>query len=231
MHMGQHDHHDQQRPPPADTIIHGDCIAIMAQMPARSVDFILTDPPYITRFKARDGRSVANDDNAAWLKPSFAAMHRVLKPDAFAVSFYGWNKTDLFFHAWKSAGFRVAAHFVFPKDYASKSAYAEYSHENAYLLVKGNPRFPANPIRDVINGWKYTGNKLHPTQKPTGILKPLIAAYSKPGDIVLDPFAGSGSTCAAAHMLGRRYIGIELDATHHQTAQARMVRNAMRRAA
>src|SRR5205807_2307166 len=72
------------------TLIHGDCLQVLPTLPTASVDFILTDPPYITRYKSRDGRSVTNDDNDRWLKPAFAQMHRVLKNDSFAVSFYGW---------------------------------------------------------------------------------------------------------------------------------------------
>lgn len=69
---------------------------------------------------------------------------------------------------------------------------------------------------------QYTGNRLHPTQKPVGVLRPLIEAFSQPGDVVLDPFCGSGSTLAAAHELKRRYVGIELDAGHHHTATVRL---------
>jgi DNA modification methylase len=65
----------------------GDCIDVMANMPARSVDFVLTDPPYLVRYHDRSGRRVINDDNDAWLKPAFRQIHRVLKPDAFCVSF------------------------------------------------------------------------------------------------------------------------------------------------
>ena len=211
-----------------DTIIHGDCIDAMSAMPERSVDFILTDPPYIAAYKSRDNQTVRNDDNAAWLTPSFAQMHRVLKQDAFAISFYGWPKVDLFFAAWKGAGFRIGGHIVFRKRYASKSAFLQYRHEAAYLLIKGNPAFPASPLPNVMD-WIYTGNKLHPTQKSIHILKALIETFTKPGQIVLDAFAGSGSTCVAAQRTGRRYIGIELDATHHQTATARLA--AGRRAA
>jgi hypothetical protein len=53
-------------------------------------------------------------------------------------------------------------------------------------------------------------------------LKPLIEAFCKPGDVVLDPFAGSGSTCLAAQRLGRQYIGIELDRHHYGTATDRL---------
>jgi DNA methylase len=81
---------------------------------------------------------------------------------------------------------------------------------------------PASPPPpDVIN-WTYTGNRLHPTQKPVGIFKPLIEAFTRPGDTVLDPFCGSGSTLAAAKDLDRRFIGIELDPVRHQTASRRL---------
>ena len=206
---------------PRNTIIGGDCIEIMQTLPARSVDFILTDPPYIASYRSRDNRTLRNDDNAAWLAPSFVEMHRVLKNDACAISFYGWPKVDLFFAAWKQAGFRVGGHMVFRKRYASKTAFLQYRHEAAYLLVKGNPAFPEDPLPDVMD-WTYTGNKFHPTQKSIHILKPLIEAFTKPDDLVLDPFAGSGSTCVAAHRTGRHYIGIELDAKHHLTASQRL---------
>jgi site-specific DNA-methyltransferase (adenine-specific) len=205
----------------SNTIIHGNCIEIMQAMPAGGVDFVLSDPPYLAAYRSRDNRTILNDDNAAWLPRSFAQMCRVLKPDAFAVSFYGWPKVDLFFSAWKSAGFRIGGHIVFRKRYALKSAFLEYRHEAAYLLIKGNPAFPAAPLPDVMD-WTYTGNKLHPTQKSIHILKPLIESFTQPGDIVLDPFAGSGSTCVAAKRTGRQYIGIELDAAHHKTATARL---------
>lgn len=208
---------------PRNTIIHGNCIEEMAKLPAHCANLIVTDPPYITRYKSRDGRTVCNDDNADWLEPAFAEMYRVLKRDAFCVSFYGWPKADLFITAWRKAGFRIAGHIVFRKRYGSKKAFLEYRHEMAYLLVKGYPPFPTPRLPDVLD-WTYTGNKLHPTQKPTGILKPLIQAFSQPGDTVLDGFAGSGSTLAAAAMLGRQYIGIELDAAHHRTAIQRLAK-------
>ena len=213
-----------------NTVTCGDCIDVMARLPARSVDFVLTDPPYLVRYHDRSGRRVINDDNHAWLRPAFAQMHRILKPDAFAISFYGWNKVDLFMEAWKSAGFRPVGHIVFRKPYASKARYLAYRHECAYLLAKGFPASPDRPPPDVLD-WQYSGNRLHPTQKPVGILKPLIAAFTRPGQLVLDPFAGSGSTLAAARLLHRDYIGIDIDAQHCKTAHNRLVALNARRAA
>lgn len=215
---------------PRNTIRQGDCTRLMTGMDANSVDFILTDPPYITRYRGRDGRTVANDDNARWLKPAFAGMHRLLKPGGFAVSFYGWNKVDLFVEAWKAAGFRIVGHLVFRKRYASSARFLRYEHEQAYLLAKGQVELPSDPIPDVID-FPYTGNRLHPTQKPVEALTPLIRTFSKPGDLILDPFCGSGSTLAAAKMLGRDYLGIELSAKHHETATVRLQKTRATRAA
>jgi site-specific DNA-methyltransferase (adenine-specific) len=70
----------------------------------------------------------------------------------------------------------------------------------------------------------YSGNKLHPTQKPVAALAPLVRSFTLPGEMVLDPFTGSGSTCAAALLTGRRYLGIELDAEFHEAASQRLDR-------
>ena len=204
-----------------NTILNADCLKALPMLQDRSINFILTDPPYITRYKPRDGRTVPNDDNDTWLKPAFAEMYRVLANDSFCVSFYGWPMADRFMEAYRAAGFRIVGHLMFPKTYASSTRYIRYQHESAHLLVKGNPRSPVKPIGDVIP-WEYTGNKLHPTQKPLSALLPLIEAFSAPGNTVLDPFAGSGSSLLAAKTLGRSYIGIELDEQYHGIAKQRL---------
>jgi site-specific DNA-methyltransferase (adenine-specific) len=76
-------------------------------------------------------------------------------------------------------------------------------------------------VRSVIDVSNEHGKAFHPTQKPLGILAPLIE-YSVPrGGIVLDPFLGSGSTGIAAKLLGRHYIGCELDPACVQMQEAR----------
>lgn len=202
-------------------IQHGNCLDLMAQMPARSVDFILTDPPYIVRYKSRDGRSIANDDNAAWLEPAAREMFRVLKDDSLCVSFYGWTQTDRFMAAWRKADFRVVGHIVFRKSYASATRFVRYTHESAYVLAKGRPALPGDPPADVID-MPYSGNRLHPTQKPVAALRPLIDAFCPQGGLVLDPFCGSGSTLIAAREAGRAYAGIELDPAYHLAATRRL---------
>jgi DNA modification methylase len=74
---------------------------------------------------------------------------------------------------------------------------------------------------DVIDR-TYSGNKLHPTQKPVSVLLPLIETFSPSGALVLDPFAGSGPTLVAARMLGRKWLGVELDHKYHALACRRL---------
>ena len=206
-----------------NTILHGNCIETMHRIPTNSVDFILTDPPYLVNYRDRTGRSIPNDTNADWLKPAMREAYRVLKQNRLAVMFYGWTRVDEFFEAWRSAGFHPVGHLVFQKRYSSKSRFLRYQHEQAYLLAKGRPPLPRQPLPDVMD-MPDTGNKLHPTKKPVVALAPLVRSFSLPGDLVLDPFAGSGSSCAAALLAGRRYLGIELDGTYYREATARIAR-------
>jgi DNA modification methylase len=205
-----------------NTIVHGDCLAVLPWMPTRSVDFILTDPPYITRYKSRDGRIVPNDDNDRWLKPAYAEMYRVLQADGFCFSFYGWPHADRFMEAFRAAGFRPVGHFSFPKRYTSSVGHVRCQHECGYLLAKGNPSRPLQPLGDVISWDDHTGNRLHPTEKPVSVLLPLIQTYSAAQGTVLDPFSGSGSSLVAAKTLGRSYLGIELDGNYYAIARRRL---------
>jgi len=204
-----------------DQVLHGDCIPIMATMPGESVDLIVTDPPYLVRYRPRDGRRCLNDDNADWLQPAFREMYRLLKPDAFCVSFYGWPWVDRFMAAWKSVGFRPVSHLTWVKSHCSREGYTRSFHEVGFLLAKGRPPKPASPVSDVLP-WQYTHNTLHPNQKPVIAITPLIEAFSNPGDIVLDPFAGSGTTGVAARACGRRFILIETAPRYFHIARDRL---------
>jgi len=68
-----------------------------------------------------------------------------------------------------------------------------------------------NPSSIILNCWEAQAGKLHPTQKPVSLMEYLINTYSKKDNVVLDPFAGSGSTLVAAKRLRRKAIGVELD--------------------
>jgi DNA modification methylase len=100
-------------------VILGDCLKAMPRLPTGSVDLILTDPPYLVNYRARDGRSSPNDRDESWLDPAYRQMYRLLKRDAFLVSFYGWFKVHRFMEAWLAAGFRPVGDLAWTKPYRS----------------------------------------------------------------------------------------------------------------
>lgn len=85
--------------------------------------------------------------------------------------------------------------------------------------------FPSNFWDDIsIPFWSMPENTDHPTQKPEKLIAKLVLASSRPGDIVLDPFVGSGTTCVVAKKLGRHYLGIEIDEEYCLWAAKRLTR-------
>jgi site-specific DNA-methyltransferase (adenine-specific) len=202
-------------------ILHGDCTTVLPLLPATSIDLIITDPPYLVNYHPRDGRLCSGDDSDRWLRPSVRELYRVLKPDSFFITFYGWPWIERFMAAWRECGFRPISHLSWVKSHCSREGYTRSFHEVGYLLAKGKPPKPENAPADVLP-WEYTGNELHPNQKPVIAITPLIEAYSEPGAIVLDPFCGSGTTGVAATICQRQFILIEKDAHHCQTAAKRL---------
>ena len=103
-------------------VLEGDCTQVLRLLPSESVDLVVTDPPYFVRYRDKMGRTIANDDDPANVLGAFADVYRLLKPNTFCISFYGWNKVDAFFTAWRRAGFQPVGHLVWHKGYASSTA-------------------------------------------------------------------------------------------------------------
>lgn len=83
--------------------------------------------------------------------------------------------------------------------------------------------YPSNFWDDIsIPFWSMPENTDHPTQKPEKLIAKLVLASSRPGDLVFDPFAGSGTTCVVAKKLNRRYLGIEIDEDYCLMAAKRL---------
>jgi site-specific DNA-methyltransferase (adenine-specific) len=206
------------------TIYHGDCLEVLPKLPAASIDFVLTDPPYLVGYEGRwDGKrkSIIGDDNPDWLLPAFTELWRVLRDDTFCVAFYGWPHADLFLGTFKALGFRPVSHLAFVKRVWGLGRYTRGQHETAFLLAKGRPPLPERGISDVIE-WEREQHAFHPNQKPVGALHPLLLTYAPEGGTVLDPFLGSGSTLRAAMDVGLHAIGIEIDQRYCERAAKRM---------
>lgn len=202
-------------------IICGEAAEVLSDFPQHCIDLVVTDPPYLCRYKDRHGRRIANDDNASGVLPVYDEIFRVLRPHRYCITFYGWTAIAEFSAAWINAGFRTVGHIVWPKPYVSRQGFMQYRHESAFVLAKGYPDKPEHKISDVQE-WEYTGNRSHPTEKAVSVIEPLVKSFSYPGDLVLDPFSGSGTTAVAAALNDRDYIGIELEQKYCHIARRRL---------
>lgn len=98
--------------------------------------------------------------------------------------------------------------------------YSEQRQENGGKQRRDMWEFPVTPQSEKVHGE-------HPTQKPLALLDRIVRCASNPGDLVLDPFNGSGTTGVAALALGRRYVGIDLDESYLDLTQRRLERPAL----
>ena len=225
-------------------IYQGDCVEILAAMPADCVDLIFADPPYFLSnngVTCHAGRMVSvnkgewdrsrgadanHDFNRAWL----AACQRALKPNgtiwvsgtSHVIHSVGFAMQQLEFKllndiSWvkpnppPNLSCRYFTHATETIIWAAKNKKSR--HKFNYKLMKG---MAGN--RQMKSVWEiYPPGKdekhfgKHPTQKPVKLLERIILAASDEGDVVLDPFTGSGTTAVTAFRLSRYVLAIEAD--------------------
>jgi len=206
-------------------IINGDCVLEMRKMDAESIDLIIADPPYgidiANAIKYRDMEVIYNDnpyDIANLIAMAFEQMFRVLKMDTHIYVFSAAGRTHITQDKLSKAGFDVhAVPLIWDKIGTSRpgtNLSFSPSYEAFVFATKGKRKLIKNH-RDIFSE-SAPKKRIHPTEKPTALLRELIKLSSDPGQIVLDPFAGSGSTLQAALETQRKSIGIEKDTTYYQ---------------
>ena len=222
-------HYDEQREKEilTPTLMQGDCLERMKEIPDGSVDMILTDPPYGMDFQSnhRNERysKIKNDKDLGWLNVWADELFRVAADNTAHYVFCSFHNVDKFKQALEQK-FKVKNMLVWEKNNTSmgdlKADFAP-KYEMIIFIQKGR-RF-INGKRDPnILKFNRTGNKLHPTQKPVDLLEYLLVKFSDEGANILDPFMGSGSTGVACKNLNRKFIGIELDEGYFNIARDRI---------
>lgn len=172
-------------------------------------------------------RRVLKDDGAMWVIGSYHNIFRVgyiLQDLGFWIlNDVIWNKTNPMPN-FKGTRFTNAHETLI---WASKNPNSHYTFNyeamkalNEDTQMRSDWQIPLCTGKERLKDGQ--GEKLHPTQKPEALLYRVIMSSSKPGDVILDPFFGTGTTGAVAKKLGRNFIGIEKDATYVAGAQARI---------
>jgi len=202
------------------TIINGDCGEELKLYPDNHFDLILTDPPY--------GIGESNEKNLS--------RRKLAKPTDFG--HYDWDKeipsADIF-----KEMIRVSKNqIIFGGNY-----FIEHLHNSSCWIVwdkdNGDNDFADcelawTSFKSAVRlfKWRWNGmlqermnwkeKRLHPTQKPMELFRWILKKYTEPGDLVCDPFMGSGTTVIACNQLGRRCVGIEINDEYCSIAQKRL---------
>lgn len=199
-------------------IFHGDCIEKLDILPTNSIDLVITDPPYGIDFQNdwQNGdnqfEKMENDDK---IDTSFIPkIDKVTKDNSALYLFTRWDVYPEWLKAVKQSDFKVKNCIVWDKVKHGlgdlQKSYAP-THEFIIYAVKGENEINGKRPQDIMRDRRVLhGEKQHPAEKPVSLISELIKNSSDKGDIVLDPFAGSGSTLVAAEIHDRNYIGIEI---------------------
>lgn len=199
-----------------NTVICGDSFEILKNFPDKCVDMIVCDPPYGMDFQSnyrhKKHDKIANDlEFPLWI---FDEFNRIAKRVVYV--FCRWDNLGVVPHpksvlAWVKNNWSMGdLQHEHGRQWEACLFYPQEEHE---FITR---------IPDVIHA-NRTGNSLHPTEKPIELMKTIIA--SNVGDVILDPFAGSGSTLVACKQLGRKYIGIELSQKYCDIANERLAQD------
>lgn len=205
---------------------HGDCLSVLRDLPGESVDLVATDPPYgmsfVSNYRAEKHRPIEGDSDLGWLPELCRQVERVMRPNTAAFFFCSHHLGT--FQDQISKVLKVKNLLVWEKNNTSmgdlKGDFAPKA-EFCWFAAKGRPLIRGKRDPNIFK-FARTQNDLHPTQKPVDLMAYLISKFSDEGDVVLDPFMGSGTTAVAAEKTGRRWVGVERDDQYHALACARV---------
>lgn len=226
----------------------GDAIIEMSRLPNACVDLLIADPPYnLGKDYGNNLDQKAWQEYEAFTRSWLAQAVRLLKPsgsmyvfmgvrfisklfllleEAFKLNFNGWITWHYTQGMGRKTGFSPRHEDIL---YFAKSSQFTFNLDDIRVPQKyyreRNNMAGANP-GDV---WTFSHvhycsvERLpHPTQKPEALLERIIKASSNPGDVVLDPFVGSGTTCRVAQVLERNWLGIDLNPEYISMSQQRL---------
>lgn len=203
-------------------------------------DLVVTDPPYkivsggcTTKKNAMTGvlkqgekntkRGSLFEENDIQFGDWLPEIYRVLKDGTHCYVMSNGRNLHSLYNAGVNAGFKYQNLLVWDKGNVTPNRYYMNRCEFIMMFRKGKARSINNMgCSTLLTVPNIIGRKQHPTEKPVDLMKILIENSSNEGEIVIDPFAGAGSTLVAASLLNRHYIGFELDETYFNIAQNRL---------
>lgn len=218
----------------------GNCLDLMKYIPDKSIDLIVTDPPYKLTSRGTSGtmggywknekakKGIIFDNNNISFDDYFKELYRVLKDDSILYIMCNNKNLRELLNVANDTGFKFVKNLIWEKNNKICGKYYMGCYEYIGLFRKGRDKpinkcgtpdilkIPIKKLKDV------NGKNLHDTEKPIELMKILIENSSNINDIVLDPFMGIGTTGIACKELNRNFIGIEIDENYFNIASKRI---------
>ena len=213
-----------------DNLYEGDALTLLPQIPGGSVDLIVTDPPFAIDFKAqrlnynRTGSNVLEgyqeipeEEYGQFTRQWIAEAARVLSRAGSMYIFSGWNRLRDILEGIDEAGLTTINHLIWKYQFGvfTKKKYVT-SHYHILFVVKNPKQYTFNKIDHypedawVINREYWKGRMKTPTKLPSALVRKILSYSSNPGDLILDPFLGSGTVAVVAQQEGRHFLGFEV---------------------
>lgn len=232
-------------------IIHGDSLDILRKIPSESVHAVITDPPYssggmshaerskdpVAKYQQTSNKIVRrpsfygdNRDGRSWLHWCtlwISECHRILKTGGYFLMFSDWRQLPAASDAIQFGNLIWRGTIVWDKTEGSRAPHTGYFRHQAEYVLWGTK----GPCPKASHGGPWPGcyrisvkqkDKFHLTGKPTELMERLVSIVPE-HRIIVDPFAGSGTTLVAANRLNRDFIGIEMDAANVSIARQRLL--------
>lgn len=214
-------------------LINDDAIKVLKDIEDESVDLIVTDPPYNISYKTglrknknHDFCKVIQNDNNLIISDVIDDLYRVLKQNGACYIFWSIKTYSELMSVVEETKFKYKNTIVWVKNsHTAGDLQAGYGqkYELIVYLNKGRAKMNGKRLTDVWEFDRVAGKQqMHQNQKPVPLLEQILSKHSSLGDIVLDPFMGSGSTGVACKNLNRNFIGIELDENYFNIAKKRI---------
>ena len=215
-------------------LLHGDCLELMKDIPDKSVDLVVTDPPYKTTSRGSSGgtggilkeeinkRGKVFKHNDIEFNEWLPELYRVLKDTGHAYIMSNNKNLKNMLMEIENVGFNIYKTLIWAKNSPITNMYYMDSHEYIIFCRKGKAKRINNCGTKSVLNVDNPRNKVHPTEKPVELMEVLITNSSQEGELVFDPFMGSGTTGVACINTNRSFIGIELDEDYFEIAKKRI---------
>jgi site-specific DNA-methyltransferase (adenine-specific) len=215
------------------TIFNAAAHDVLPSLGTQSVDLLLTDPPYGIAYRSsakKNGvaRSIQNDDNLNALRGVLPLADALMKPNRHAYVFAAPSRIGEATAAIETY-WRIKNAIVWDKGNAGSKGDCQAGYANNWEAIiyanKGRrPLIGPRPRAIIRHDWQGSRDPVHPTVKPVEIFRLILSRSSLPGELVLDPFCGSGPTLIAAAEMNRRAIGIEIEERYCEVTARRVER-------